>query len=161
MTQPTPQFNDFLLYLNDDQKNFAITINDKLLQEGCKVKITTSKTTLFSVKYTEGRRWLVTFSLRKKGLKVSIYAKNYANYPEVLNTLPPNLQSQIINAPDCKNLVGPKKCSWADCIGYSIPIGGNIHQKCYYQCFQFDVDAESIPSLLGLLDSELKERRAA
>ena len=160
MEQENNQFEDSLMGLNDEQKDFAIAINEKLLKEGCKVKIASSKTVLFSVKYTQGRKGVLTFSLRKKGLKVSIYARNFEKYLDALNSLHGTVLAQIADAPNCKNMVGPKKC-WDGCMGYNIPIGEEVHQKCSYYCFQFDVDAESVPSLVKLLDCELEARQAA
>ena len=155
------EFEDFLMSVDDEQRDFVLAVNEKLMQEGCKVKISSSKTSIFTVKYTQGRKGILNFVLRKKGLTVSIYARNFEKYPDVLNGLHNSVITQIANAPPCKNLVGPKKCSWADCVGYSIPIGEDIHQKCSYQCFHFNIDAESTPSLMELLNSELKERKAA
>jgi len=161
MQETNYQFEDFLMAISEEHKDFALTVNEKLLQEGCKVKIGSSKTNLFSVKYIQGRKGVLNFTLRKKGLTVSIYARSFEQYSDVLNGLHARVIDQIVKAPDCKNLIGPKKCSWAECIGYSIPIGDDLHQKCMYQCFQFSIDIESIPSLLELLESELKARQAA
>ena len=50
---------------------------------------------------------------------------------------------------------------WGGCIRYDIHIGAEQYQKCKFNSFQFNVNSESIPFLLELLKSELKERRVA
>jgi len=159
MEQMNDQFEDFLMSVSDDYKEFVHTVNQILLQEGCKVKVGSSKTNLFSVKYTQGRKGIFNFMLRKRGFKVSVYAANYAKYPDVLNSLPENMVKQLAKTAACKNMDSPPTC-WEGCIGYDIHIGEEQYQKCKFGCFQFDVNAESIPYLLTLLESELKERRA-
>jgi len=67
---------------------------------------------------------------------------------------------QIAKASDCKNMSDAPTC-WEGCTGYAIPIREEQYQKCKFGCFQFNVDAESIPLLLALLKSELDARRAA
>jgi len=160
MEQSDYQFQDFFTQVNDDYKDFVHTVNEKFLQEGCKVKIGSSKTTLFSVKYTQGRRGIFNFMLRKKGLKASVYAANFAQYPDVLDRMPESMVEQIAKVPACKNMAGPGACM-DKCIGYDFHIRGTHYQRCKFSCFQFDVDAESIPFLLELLESELKARREA
>ena len=161
MEAVTYQFEDFLMSVDDRYRDFVITVHEKLLQEGCKLKVGSSKTNLFSVKYTQGRRGIFNFMLRKKGLKASVYAGNFAKYPDVLNRLPAGMVDQIANAAPCKNLTGPKPCSWAKCSGYDIPIGDERYPRCAYSCFQFDVNTESMSALLALLESELQARKSS
>ena len=157
MEKTNYQYEDFLMGVDDAYKSFVVAVHEKLLQEGCKVKIGSTKTNLFSVKYTQGRRGVFNFMLRKRGFKASVYAANFAAYPDVLNSLPKSMAAQIAKTSDCKNMSDSPTC-WDGCIGYDIRIGEEQHQKCKFGCFQFNVDAESIPFLLTLLESELKER---
>ena len=160
MEQANYQFEDFLMSADEAHTDFVTTIHETLLQEGCKVKVGSSKTNLFSVKYTQGRRGVFNFMLRKKGLKASVYAANFAQYPDVLNRLPESMVQQIAKTSSCKNMLNPPTC-WDGCIGYDIPIGNEQYQRCKFGCFQFDVNAESIPFLVELLESELKARQTA
>jgi len=160
MEQANYQFEDFLMSVGDDYKDFVHTVNERLSQEGCKVKIGSSKTNLFSVKYTQGRKGVFNFMLRKKGFKASVYAANYAQYPDVLNSLPESMVAQIAKTAACKNMTDPPTC-WDGCVGYDIHIGDERHQKCKFSCFQFNIDAESMPFLLTLLESELQTRQSA
>ena len=160
MEQTNHQFEDFLMSVSDEYKDFVLTVNELLLQEGCKVKIGSSKTNLFSVKYTQGRKGVFNFMLRKRGFKASVYAANFAKYPYVLNSLPESMVAQIAKTAACKNMANPPTC-WDGCVGYDIHIGEEQYQKCKFGCFQFDVDEKSMPFLLALLKSELKERRTA
>ena len=160
MEQTNYQFEDFLMSVGEEYKDFVLTVNELLLQEGCKVKIGSTKTNLFSVKYTQGRKGVFNFMLRKRGMKASVYAANFAQYPDVINSLPESMVQQIAKTSDCKNMASPPTC-WDGCVGYDIHIGAEQYQKCKFGCFQFDVNAESIPILLAWLQRELKERRTA
>jgi len=110
MSTENYQFEDFLMNVSDDYKDFVLKINETLLQEGCKVKVGSSKTNLFSVKYTQGRRGVFNFMLRKRGMKASVYAANFAQYPEVLNSLPESMVAQIAKASACKNMESAPAC---------------------------------------------------
>jgi len=158
MEQTNYQFEDFLMSVKSEYKDFVLTVHEIILREGCKVKIDSSKTTLFSVKYTQGRKGIFNFMLRKRGFKASVYAANFAQYPAVLNSLPENMVAQIAKTSACKNMTSQPSC-WDGCIGYDISIGEEQYQKCKFNCFKFDVDAESTPFLIELLESELRERR--
>ena len=159
MQETNYQFEDFLMSVNEAHKEFVLTVHETLLQKGCKVKIESSKTALFKVKYTQGRRGIFNFTLRKKSLKASVYANNFAQYHDVLNSLPASMVGEIAKAAACKNMAVPPTCL-EGCVGYTIPIREEQHEKCKFGCFQFDVNAESSPFLLALLESELKERSA-
>ena len=160
MQEANYQFEDFLMSVDEAHKDFVLTVHETLLQAGCKVKVESSKTVLFSVKYTQGRKGIFNFKLRKKSLKASVYAGNFAAYPDVLNSLPESMVGQIAKSAACKNMSDPPSC-WEGCVGYDIPIGEERYQKCkFVGCFQFNVNAESAPFLLALLESELKARRA-
>ena len=152
------QFEDFLMGVKDEYKDFVLTVNEILLQQGCKVSIGSSKTNLFAVKYTQGRRGIFNFMLRKRGFKASVYAANFVQYPKVLDRMPESMVSQIAKVQPCKNMTDPGKCM-DKCIGYDFHIRETHYQRCKFNCFQFNVDTESIPFLLELLESELEARR--
>ena len=149
----------FLEWVNDDDKKFIIETHKMLLQKDCKVKITSSKTNPFLLAYTQKRKGVLSFYLRKKGLKIRINVNNLEKYPDVLNVLPEEMVSQIDKSGACKNMIG-QKC-WEGCFGYDFHIGETHYQKCRFNCFQFDVEEESIPVLLKLLESELNARSVA
>ena len=151
------QFLEFFTGVSDEYKDFVTKIHERLLQEGCSVKISSNKTNIFSVKYAQGRKGVFLFMLRKKGLKASLYAGNFTQYPDVLNNLPESMKTQISKSSNCINIMKPGKCR-DRCIGYDINIGEDLYRKCKYDCFQFDVNDQSIPGLLELLESELEAR---
>jgi len=163
MEKVTYQFEDFLNSVNDDYKDFIMTVNKIVLQENySNIKIGTSKTNLFSVSYSrpKTRLGIVNFMLRKRGFKMVISGRNCAKYPDMLLSLPDEMKNQIIKVQDCKNIIDPGTCM-DKCIGYEFHIGEDHYQKCRFGCFQFDINNESIPFLLKLLEAELKERRVA
>jgi len=156
------QFEDFLMTVSDDYKDFVITVHEMLLRDNYKIKIESKKNGfLVSYSHPKTKRVIMNFLFRKKGLLIRVYAENCAKYPDVLNSLPERIVDQIAGATVCKKLVNPQDC-WEKCVmGYDFYIGGNHYQKCRYDCFQLDVDSESIPFLLELIESENKERRTA
>ena len=160
MGETNYQYEDFLMSVSDEHRDFVQKINEFLLQEGCKVKVGSNKTYLFTVKYTQGRRGVFNFMLRKRGMKASVYAANFSQYPDVLNRLPESMEAQISKSSDCKNMTSPTAC-WEGCMGYDIPIREEQYKKCKFGCFQFNVDSESIPFLQEMLESELEARRTA
>ena len=160
---PTPyQFNDFLAFLSDTHSaymDFAIQIHEKLMELGCKLKITSTKAFPYQLAYTmpNSRKGILNFYLRKKGLKVRITIVDPANHAAILNALPENLVGQIDGKNSCRKLVEGCECL-ETCNGFDFHIGDNHYQKCRFDCFKFDVDTESIPFFYQLLESEIKTR---
>jgi len=160
MEQANYQFQDFLMSVNEVHKAFVHTVHELLLQQGCKVKVGSTKTNLFSVKYTQGRRGVFNFMLRRRGFKASVYAANFMQYTDVLDRLPESMVAQLAKTSACKNMSDTPTC-WDGCIGYDIPIRDVRYEKCKFGCFQFHVDEESMPFLLEMLERELAARREA
>ena len=165
MSKVEYQFNDFLHFLSErayDCMGFVVEVHEMLLQMGCRVKISSSKAYPFLVAYTmpNARKGILNFYLRKKGLKVRITIVNPEKHADVLNSLPENMVGQIDKKGVCRKLVEGCKCL-DSCTGFDFHIGETHYQKCRFDCFQFDVDTESIPFFFELLESELKERRTA
>ena len=166
MEQVKYEFDDFFAIVGDEDKGFVAKIHEMLLQKNHKVKIATKgkKTVQFTVTYSEAktRRNMAKFSTKKNGLSVQIYTRNYDKYLDVLSGLPVTMISQMSEAYDCKNLVklkpGEKTCSWEDCSGYDFHIGKTHFQKCSYYSFEFNVEAESVPFLHGIIEAELNAR---
>jgi len=166
MSNTVYQFEDFLEFLtevDDDCRSFVTEVHKRLLQRNCKIKISSTKAYPFQVAYTmpKSRKGILNFYLRKKGLKVRITIINPAKHSDVLNNLPEKMVSQIKKKNICKEACGEKKC-FDNCIGgYNFHIRETHYRRCRFDCFQLDVDTESIPFFLELLESELKERLTA
>ena len=160
MAKTKHQFEDFLICVSDEYKDFVTTVHE-FLQNNFKPGIRTTKNGL-SISYSHpgGINRILGFSFSKDGLMVQINAENHGKYTDVLNRMPKNIEAQVAKADDCRKLIG-KKCGWDTCPpGYDFFIGKNHYQKCRYSCFKLNVDRESIPFLLKLLKSESKERLA-
>jgi len=156
------QFSDFLNFLSEvDSGNmdFAMEVHEKLSQMGCKVKITSTKAYPYQLAYTmpNSRKGILNFYLRKKGLKVRITIVDPENHSYVLNSLPEKMMSQIEKKDVCMKIVEGCKCLDI-CTGFDFHIGETRYQKCRFHCFQFDVEAESIPFFFKLLESEIEVR---
>ncbi|MCL2563712.1 MAG: hypothetical protein FWE08_06725 [Oscillospiraceae bacterium] len=158
------QYGDFLGFLSEvaeEHVGFAIDIHEKLTQMGCKAKISSTKAYPYQVAYTmpKSRKGILNFYLRKKGLKVRVTVIDPQKHTDLLNRLPENMVRQIEKKDNCRKLTTEDKC-WDSCSGFDFHIGDKQYQKCYFYCFQFDVDAESVPFFHELLMWELEERAA-
>jgi len=165
MSKTDYQFSDFLGFLGqvaDDCMGFVIDVHDRLIKVGCKVKITSTKAYPYQLAYTmpNSRKGILNFYLRKKGLKIRITIVDPAIHADVLNRLPEHMVHQIDKKNACRKLVDGSECL-DTCIGFDFHIGETHYQKCRFYCFQFDVDAESMPFFLGLLEREIAERGKA
>jgi len=157
------QFQDFFMAVNDEYKDFVHKVKERVLQEGYTIiSIGTTKANPFVVGFTQPktRRGIVKFYLRKRSFKMIISGKNCASYPGILSGLPEKMLQQIDKIQPCLNITTPGKCM-DKCVGYDFYIGDVRHQKCRFGCFQFDVNPENIPFLMGLLEAELEERAKA
>ena len=154
------RYDDFFVSVNDDYKDFVNTVKERVFEEGYTIiKMGSSKTNLYTVAFIQPktRRGIANFYLRKRSFKMTISAKNCAKYPDVFSSLPEKMVVQIGKANPCLNLTDPGKCM-DKCAGYEFNIGETLYQKCRFGCFQFDVNAENIPFLMDILETELKER---
>ena len=87
------------------------------------------------------------FYFDNEKLIVRIHIKNHAKYPEELKRLPESVAHEIDKANDCVKFVDSEKC-WKGCIGYDFYIRKKRYQKCYTNCFQLEVDSQTMPFLL-------------
>jgi len=162
MSKTEYQFSDFLGFLGevaDPCMGFVLEIHEKLIQMGCKVKISSTKAYPYQIAYTmpNSRKGILNFYLRKKGLKVRITIVDPKKHADFLNGLPESMVKQIAKKNVCRKLVEGSECL-DHCTGFDFHIGDTQYQKCRFYCFQFDVDAESMAFLLALLERELEER---
>ena len=164
MSSTEYQFSDFLGFLGevaDDYMGFVIDVHEKLIQMGCKVKISSTKAYPYQLAYTmpKSRKGILNFYLRKKGLKVRVTVSDPEKHSNLLNRLPEKMLNQIEKKDDCRKLTLGHTC-WESCSGFDFHIGERHYEKCYFYCFQFDVDTESIPFFYALLEGEIRERLA-
>ena len=163
MSNTEYQFNDFLGFLretNGDYMGFVIEVHEMLLQMGCKIKMSSTKAYPFQAAYImpKSRKGILNFYLRRKGLKVRITIINPDKHSDLLNCLPEKMVSQIDKKNICRKTVKGCKCL-ENCMGFDFNIGEMHYQRCRFDCFQFDVDSESIPFFFKLLERELRERQ--
>jgi len=159
------QLEDFLVHVNGSNKAFVQSIHELLLKERYKPKIQVTKSTGLQLAYVQPNIKTVVgiiliFFVRDDQLMIRIYGTHHKAYLDVLSALPETIEHQIASADDCKKFVDPTKC-WAGCMGYDFHIRGTHYQKCAVNCFQFEVDAPSMPHLLALIKSESQQRMAA
>jgi len=162
MAKAKYQFEDFLTTVPEDCKNIVVDLHATMLDENYKPKITVTKSTGLQLAYHQPKIKTVAgiifiFFIQNEKLMIRLYGKNHEQYPDVLNDLPETMVSQIRKAEDCVKFANPDKC-WKGCIGYDFHIRENHYQKCYVFGFQFEVNAESMPHLPRLIESESKAR---
>ena len=153
------QFEDFFSEVSAENKEFVANINQTLSQEGYKTKIENKANGFFvSYSHPKTKRSMLNFLFRKNQLITRIYADNFSKYADFLNRLPDKMEKEIAKASVCKRLINPETCNPKCILGYDFYINKNHYQKCRYSCFQFAVDAESIPILSEFVENERKER---
>jgi len=151
-------FEDFLITVDPQYQVFALSTNEYLLQNNCKLKLTQAKNG-YVVSYPHGKkkRVVMNFVFRKNGLVARIYGDNIGQYLDFLESLPDKMTEGIKKAPNCKRFDDPPKCS-ENCIGYIFTHKGEQYQKCRYNCFMLEVDEESIPFIRTFIEKELEIR---
>jgi len=165
MAKAKYQLGDFLALVDSDDRSFVLAVHEMLLQDNCKPKIQVTKSTGLQLSYSQPKiktaaGVILIFFVYEDKLMIRIYGVNHKAYPDVLNRLPEKMVHQIDNAADCIKFADPQRC-WKGCRGYDFEIAEKHYQKCLVQCFQFCVDAESIPHLMALITNELRERVTA
>jgi len=162
MAKAKYQFEDFLTNVKDEHKDFVIQFHEMMLKEKYRAKISITKSTGMQLAYHQPKIKTVAgivliLFIRNEEMMLRLYGKNHEKYHDLLNDLPSNLVSQIDEAGNCVKFTNPDKC-WKGCIGYEFNIKGNRYQKCLVNCFEFEVDASSMPYLLKLVECESKAR---
>jgi len=154
------KFDDFIISVEPQYQGFARSVNDYLLQNGCKLKLAVAKNGfVVSYQHVAKKRVLMNFVFRKKHLVVRIYCDHIGEYSDFLETLPENMKTTIRKSPSCKRFADPPTCN-SKCGGYVFCLGGTQYQKCRYSCFLIAVNDESIPSITALIEKELEARDA-
>ena len=156
------QFDDFLAEVNQDYKSFVTNVHKDLVQEGYKAKIESKKSGL-SVSYShpKTKRGMLNFLFRKDALMVRLYADNFSKYAEFLNHLPEGMEKEIGKATKCSRLIDPNACNPKCAGGYDFHIRDNHYQKCRMNCFQFEINTDSILVLTDFIVNERKGRMVA
>ena len=155
------KFEDFINEVDPKYREFAMQMNEYMMQNDCKLKMTLAKNGyVVSYQFGKKKRVILNFVFRKIGLFARIYADNIGQFPEVLDTFPEKMAQTIKKAPECKRFSDPSQCN-PKCNGYLFTISDTQYQKCRYNCFLFAVNEESIPFIKSLTENEIKIRKSA
>jgi len=163
MAKAKYQLADFMAIVENNYKNYVLTVHETMLQEGYKLKIQLTKLYGLHISYSQPKiktvKGIIVYFLIKNGkLMIRINADNYIKYPNVLNHLPEKILNQMDKADDCKKFIDPQRC-WQGCGGYDIHIKERHYQKCLCSCFLLNVDSDNFPFLFEIIKSEIKERQ--
>ena len=94
---------DFIIEIKPQYHGFVLSLNDYLINNGCKLKISTAKNGyLVSYQYGKKKYVLMNFVFRKGELVARIYGNNAVNYIDILESLPESMKISINNAGNCK-----------------------------------------------------------
>lgn len=152
-------FQDFLASVDGDNQEFVNNLHEELTGLGCKIDVKSSKSG-YVVSYILGKKTIVNYIFRKKGIMARIYAVHIAQYMEILDTLPDGMARSIQEAPVCKRLLDPSACNPRCSMGYDFTMKGERLQKCRYNAFLFLLDEESRPHVKALLLNEARAMAA-
>ncbi len=161
MAKPEIAFEEFLSEVASEYREFASGINKSLSEDGYKQKIEQKATGYFvGYLHPKTRRSILNFLFRKKALQVRIYADYCGQYLDFFEKFSPEMEKCVIKALPCKRLINPADCNPKCVTGYDFYIGENRYKKCRYNCFQFEVTAETAPILAEFINNEQNCRRA-
>jgi len=161
MSRAKYQFEtDFLTTVPTEHTDFVSQVYQSLVKENYKPKITVTKSTGLQlafwqpkVKSTMGI--IAILFMRADKLILRIYGFGYEEYLDLIETLPDSLVKQVDKAHDCKKFIDPTKC-FKGCIGHKFQIRGKVFQKCYVDCFEFEVTTADALYLMQLIEAESK-----
>lgn len=157
MAKPTFTFEDFIMDVPLDAASFVTSMNDFLLENGCKLKIESAKSG-YVASYSFNKRALINYVFRKSGLIVRIYGDFAHKYVDSLEKLPDFMLKIIDKAPACKRLIDPADCNQKCRMGYDFTINDSQYKKCQYSAFMFPVNDQSIPFIKELIINEYNNR---
>lgn len=150
---------DFLNDISPDYADFIMALHGCLIESSCAVTLKQAANG-HVVSYTKNKKVIANFVSRKKGPVIRIYADNVNKYIGFMETLPDEMIKSITKAPACKRLLDPAACNSRCSMGYDFTVRGVHHQKCKYNCFMFEINADNYPHIKGFLENEMEERAA-
>lgn len=148
-------FEDFILTVDYENREFVHTLHQMLINCGCKIEVKEAKSG-YLVSYLLNKRTILNYVFRKKGLIIRIYANHLGSYLEFLDTLPDGMIKTIREAPLCKRLVTPGTCNSKCAMGYDFLLRGEHFQKCRNSAFMFLLCNENNSFIETFLKNELE-----
>ena len=150
------KFTPFLNEVPDKYHGFVLDLDDYLLEKKCKRKIEPAKNGyLTTYVHPVSGKSLLNYVFRKTGVKMRIYAAGIGSYDAMLNHFPNKMKKEIIKAGDCKKLNGGI-CSPTCPAGYTFRMDGVEYKKCRSMAFFHDLEEDSAPYILQLVQSEME-----
>lgn len=147
-------FEEFKQTVLIHEQAFIEDLHQELMQHGCTIGIKAAKSG-YMVAYQYGKKTIVNYVFRKKGLVVRVYAMHIKEYETLLNTLPMQMMQAIQKAQVCKRLIDPQTCNQKCSMGYDFYMLNEHYQKCRNGAFMFLVCAENNPYIRSMLVHEV------
>jgi hypothetical protein len=159
MVKKEHHIEDYINDISPDYADFILALHQQLTEAGCLLELKQAANG-HVVSYRKDKRIAANFVSRKKGPLIRIYGENVGKYAAFIETLPDNMMKAIAKTPACKRLLNSAECSSRCPMGYDFTVKDERYQKCRYNCFLFEINADNLPHIKGLLENELRERAA-
>lgn len=148
-------FDDFIVTVSSQCKEFVSELHDILTKQGCIFEVKEAKSGYVG-SYLKDKKTIANYVFRKKGLFIRIYANHINNYMTFLDTLPDEMIQNISAAPPCKRLINPDTCNSKCAMGYEFFLKGEHFQKCRNNAFMFLVREENNSYIREFMEKEVK-----
>lgn len=151
-------FNEFLLTVAPQYQSFVETLHDKLTEQGCTFIVKEAKNG-YAVSYQLDKKTIMNWVFRKSGILARIYGDNVGKYEAVLESLPADMQKQMLSSRDCKRLLDPNSCSPTCVKGFVYTLNGVINKKCRNDGMFFLLTNETAAPIATLVCAEITARK--
>lgn len=148
-------FDEFLTAVPQESQDFIDQLHQELIQHGCIMDIKKARSGYMAA-YLYGKKTIVNYVFRKKGMLVRIYGAHIQQYEACLDDLPSEMSSAIQKAKVCKRLLDPTACNPKCSMGYDFHMHQEHYQKCRNSAFMFWVCPDHHPYLRSLLLQEVQ-----
>jgi len=157
MAKQVFHIEDFINDISPDYADFIMALHGFLMENDCTVTLKQAANG-HVVSYAKNKKVIANFVSRKKGPVIRIYGDNVRKYMGFMETLPDGMIKAIAKAPVCKRLLDPAACNSRCSMGYDFTVNGAYYQKCKYNCFMFEINADNYPYIKDFLENEARER---
>lgn len=160
MAKEKVAFKEFLSTVAPEHQAFVERLNNKLIEQGCKLVIKEAKSG-YAVTYQLDKKTVMNWVFRKTGILARIYGDNAGKYEDIIASLPIDMQKKMTASRDCKRLIDPTACSNTCVKGFVYTLNGDTHKKCRNDGMFFLLTGETAEHIAGLVGAEITVRKSA
>lgn len=159
MEKEKASFNEFLSAVELEHQAFIEKLNNKLIEQGCKLVIKEAKSG-YAASYQLDKKTVMNWVFRKSGVWARIYGDNANKYENTIASLPADMQKKMTTSRDCKRLIDHTACSNTCVKGFVYCLNGDIHKKCRNDGMLFLLTKETAEHIAALVCAEVIVRRS-